>query len=87
MVSIFNGLGGLSAVLLSFIELYKVSFLGGESSLAYQMILVLSLFIGSIAFTGSMLAFAKLDGYKLTKTNSIIKIEEYIQTKIINLIN
>ena len=64
MVSIFNGLGGLSAVLLSFIELYKVSFLGGESSLAYQMILVLSLFIGSIAFTGSMLAFAKLDGYK-----------------------
>ena len=64
MVSIFNGLGGLSAVLLSFIELYKVSFLGGESSLAYKMILVLSLFIGSIAFTGSMLAFAKLDGYK-----------------------
>ena len=64
MVSIFNGLGGLSAVLLSFIELYKISFLGGESSLAYQMILVLSLFIGSIAFTGSMLAFAKLDGYK-----------------------
>ena len=32
MVSIFNGLGGLSAVLLSFIELYKTSFLGGESS-------------------------------------------------------
>ena len=64
MVSIFNGLGGLSAVLLSFIELYKTSFLGGESSLAYQMTLVLSLFIGSIAFTGSMLAFAKLDGYK-----------------------
>jgi len=64
MVSIFNGLGGLSAVLLSFIELYKTSFGGGGSSLAYQMTLVLSLFIGSIAFTGSMLAFAKLDGYK-----------------------
>ena len=54
MVSIFNGLGGLSAVLLSFIELYKTSFFGGESSLAYQMTLVLSLFIGSIAFFSSL---------------------------------
>ena len=71
MVSIFNGLGGLSAVLLSFIELYKVSFLGGEASLAYQIILILSLFIGSIAFTGSMLAFAKLNGYKWSEKLSL----------------
>jgi len=71
MVSIFNGLGGLSAVLLSFIELYKVSFLGGEASLAYQIILILSLFIGSVAFTGSMLAFAKLNGYKWSEKLSL----------------
>jgi len=64
MVSIFNGLGGLSAVFLSFIELYKISFLSGENSISYQIILLLSLFIGSIAFTGSFLAFAKLDGYR-----------------------
>ena len=64
MVSIFNGLGGLSAVFLSFIELYKISVLVGETSFAYQITLIFSLFIGSIAFTGSMLAFAKLDGYK-----------------------
>ncbi len=71
MVSIFNGLGGLSAVLLSFIELYKVSFLGGEASLAYQILLILSLFIGSVAFTGSMLAFAKLNGYKWSEKLSL----------------
>jgi NAD(P) transhydrogenase subunit beta len=71
MVSIFNGLGGLSAVLLSFIELYKVSFLGGEASLAYQIALILSLFIGSVAFTGSMLAFAKLNGYKWSEKLSL----------------
>ena len=70
MVSIFNGLGGLSAVLLSFIELYKVSFLGGEASLD-QIILILSLFIGSVAFTGSMLAFAKLNGYKWSEKLSL----------------
>ena len=64
MVSIFNGLGGLSAVFLSFIELYKVSALGESTSIIYQITLILSLFIGSVAFTGSMLAFAKLDGYK-----------------------
>jgi NAD(P) transhydrogenase subunit beta len=35
------------------------------------MTLVLSLFIGSIAFTGSMLAFAKLDGYKWSEKLSL----------------
>ena len=34
-------------------------------------ILVLSLFIGSIAFTGSMLAFAKLNGYKWSEKLSL----------------
>ena len=28
------------------------------------VVLLVSLFIGSVAFTGSLLAFAKLDGYK-----------------------
>ena len=48
MVSIFNGLGGLSAVFLSFIELYKVSDLGESTSIIYQITLILSLFIGSV---------------------------------------
>ena len=64
MVSIFNGLGGLSAVLLSFTEINK--WLSNTELYPQFVIIVLlvSLFIGSVAFTGSLLAFAKLDGYK-----------------------
>ena len=71
MVSIFNGLGGLSAVLLSFIELYKVSSINTDTFFSYQITLIISLFIGSVAFTGSMLAFAKLDGYKWSEKLSL----------------
>ena len=71
MVSIFNGLGGLSAVLLSFIELYKVSSTNADMFFSYQITLIISLFIGSVAFTGSMLAFAKLDGYRWSEKLSL----------------
>ena len=71
MVSIFNGLGGLSAVLLSFIELYKASSTNFDMFFSYQITLIMSLFIGSVAFTGSMLAFAKLDGYRWSEKLSL----------------
>ena len=71
MVSIFNGLGGLSAVLLSFIELYKVSSTNADMFFSYQITLIISLFIGSVAFTVSMLAFAKLDGYRWSEKLSL----------------
>ena len=54
MIAVFNGLGGLSAVLISFSEL-----LGGSPSLIE---ISLGVIIGAIAFTGSMTAFAKLQG-------------------------
>ena len=64
MVSIFNGLGGLSAVLLSYAEINKwINFPDSYDNIVV-IILILSLFIGSVAFTGSLLAFAKLDGYR-----------------------
>ena len=64
MVSIFNGLGGLSAVLLSYTEINKW-ILSPESYPNFVLVvLIVSLFIGSVAFTGSLLAFAKLDGYR-----------------------
>ena len=64
MVSIFNGLGGLSAVLLSYAEINKWINFPDSYDNAVVIILILSLFIGSVAFTGSLLAFAKLDGYR-----------------------
>jgi len=57
MVSIFNGLGGACAAILSIVELTTVDLdLGGRA------ISLFALLIGGMAFTGSMLAYLKLDG-------------------------
>ncbi|MEM6318234.1 MAG: NAD(P)(+) transhydrogenase (Re/Si-specific) subunit beta [Bacteroidota bacterium] len=62
MVSIFNGLGGACAVVLAMTEL--VHYYDGTTAMSSgQLFIVLTtLLIGAIAFTGSMLAFAKLQG-------------------------
>lgn len=62
MVSIFNGLGGACAVVLAYAEL--VPYYSGVKGLdtAGLVIILLALLIGGISFTGSMLAFAKLQG-------------------------
>jgi len=57
MVSIFNGLGGACATILAWIEL------GGSSLDSGGLFIVLfTLFVGAVSFTGSLLAFAKLQG-------------------------
>ncbi len=57
MVSVFNGLGGACAAILSMVELLNTDMdMGGKA------ISLFALLIGSIAFTGSMLAYLKLDG-------------------------
>ncbi|MEL6942675.1 MAG: NAD(P)(+) transhydrogenase (Re/Si-specific) subunit beta, partial [Bacteroidota bacterium] len=61
MVSIFNGLVGACAVVLAMIELYQhYSF--SAKTLQELVVIVLALLIGAIAFTGSILAYLKLDG-------------------------
>ncbi|MBT8195299.1 MAG: NAD(P)(+) transhydrogenase (Re/Si-specific) subunit beta [Bacteroidia bacterium] len=57
MVSLFNGMGGACAALISLIE-YPHS-AGQTSTIA---IIMAGLIIGSISFSGSMVAFAKLNG-------------------------
>ena len=57
MVSIFNGLGGACAAILSIVELTTVSLDTGG-----KVISLFALLIGCVAFTGSMLAYLKLDG-------------------------
>lgn len=62
MVSVFNGLGGATAVVLGLVELLQY-FYNDRSLNTGQMTIVLStLFIGGVSFTGSLLAFAKLQG-------------------------
>lgn len=62
MVSMFNGLGGACAVVLALVEIFL--YYNGERSLdTGQLVIVFStLLIGGVAFTGSLLAFGKLQG-------------------------
>lgn len=62
LVSIFNGLGGACAVVLVFAELHN--FYGGvtELTLGGRSVVLLAALIGGVSFTGSMLAYAKLQG-------------------------
>ncbi len=62
MVSIFNGLGGACAVVLAIAELNNNYTGMSEMSTGGIGIALFTLFIGGVAFTGSLLAFAKLEG-------------------------
>ena len=62
MVSLFNGLGGACAMLLSIVEFYNHPV--GEPLFSGSIITTFfALFIGSISFTGSLVAYGKLDGF------------------------
>jgi NAD(P) transhydrogenase subunit beta len=76
MVSIFNGLGGACAVVLAVAELSH--YYGGTSAmtLGEVVIALLALIIGAIAFTGSMLAYAKLQG--LIWDNTLVMPKQHI---------
>jgi NAD(P) transhydrogenase subunit beta len=63
LVSLFNGMGGACAALISLIE--AEHFLGGsdDGSLFGKVLVILAgLIIGSVSFSGSMIAFMKLNG-------------------------
>ncbi len=57
MVSFFNGMGGACAAIISIVE-YNAH---PEGSPGYLLIIFLGLVIGSVSFSGSMIAFGKLD--------------------------
>jgi H+-translocating NAD(P) transhydrogenase subunit beta len=62
MVSLFNGLGGACAMMISLVEFYNYP--PNESLMNGQVFTTLfALFIGSISFTGSMVAYGKLQGF------------------------
>ena len=63
MIALYNGMGGGAAAAIAGVELLKVS--GGDVSLdtATITLAVLGGIIGAIAFSGSLIAFAKLQGW------------------------
>jgi len=62
MVSIFNGLGGACAVALAMVEFRHYYHGQFEIPAGELFAIILALLIGAIAFTGSILAYLKLDG-------------------------
>jgi H+-translocating NAD(P) transhydrogenase subunit beta len=63
LVSIFNGMGGACAALISLIEFNHILSHSGEVVSTGRMIaIVAGLIIGSVSFSGSIIAYLKLDG-------------------------
>ncbi len=59
MVALFNGLGGGASALVALAEYNRLT---GELRIDVIISMVVSLFIGSVTFTGSLVAFGKLQG-------------------------
>ncbi|NDB53255.1 MAG: NAD(P)(+) transhydrogenase (Re/Si-specific) subunit beta, partial [Chitinophagaceae bacterium] len=63
MVSLFNGMGGACAALISLVEFDHLSHTDGASvEPGFLLIIVLGLIIGSVSFAGSIIAWGKLNG-------------------------
>jgi len=69
MVSLFNGMGGACAALIGLVEFPKAlehfkdqEWLSHHNSILYMTIILCGIVIGSTSFTGSIIAFLKLNG-------------------------
>jgi len=60
MVAIFNGFGGGASLLLAWFEYHGTDTSGEPSSLFTSIVMLLTIFIGGVTFSGSMIAYGKL---------------------------
>jgi H+-translocating NAD(P) transhydrogenase subunit beta len=58
MIALYNGMGGGAAAAIAAVELYS----GNESNLIHLTMATVGGFIGAVSFSGSLIAFAKLQG-------------------------
>src|SRR5271170_3001269 len=75
MIALYNGMGGGAAAAIAAVELYS----GSEHNLTHLTIATVGGFIGSVSFSGSLIAFAKLQGL-------ITKSVRFGGQKIVNLL-
>lgn len=63
MVALFNGFGGIASTLVAYSEYHHKVIANGEIlTMDVNITIILSLLIGTVTFTGSLIAFAKLQG-------------------------
>ena len=62
MVALYNGMGGGSAAAIGAVELLKFSSTGGAPSMTMLVLGVVGALIGAVSLSGSIIAWAKLDG-------------------------
>ncbi len=63
MVSVFNGLGGACAVAISLVEMQRYQVVpAAEINQGVFFTTLLAMFVGGVAFTGSLIAYGKLQG-------------------------
>jgi NAD(P) transhydrogenase subunit beta len=75
MIALYNGMGGGAAAAIAAVELYS----GSETNLVHITMAVIGGFIGAVSFSGSLIAFAKLQGL-------ITKSVRFGGQKIVNLL-
>ncbi|HDL18925.1 MAG TPA: NAD(P)(+) transhydrogenase (Re/Si-specific) subunit beta [Bacteroidetes bacterium] len=74
MVAVFNGFGGGASTLVALAEFYRFT---TTPEVNVSITLVLSLLIGTVTFTGSFIAFAKLQG--LMKSAPVVfKMQQFV---------
>src|SRR3546814_7817197 len=61
-VAVFNGMGGGSGAAIGAVELLRFSGVGAAPSTTTLVLGVLGALIGSVSLSGSVIAWAKLDG-------------------------
>ncbi|MDR6842957.1 NAD(P)(+) transhydrogenase (Re/Si-specific) subunit beta [Pseudoxanthomonas sacheonensis] len=62
MVALYNGMGGGSAAAIGAVELLRYSSQGGSPSKVTLLLAVIGALIGAVSLSGSIIAWAKLDG-------------------------
>jgi H+-translocating NAD(P) transhydrogenase subunit beta len=75
MIALYNGFGGGAAAAIAAVELYS----GNETNLVHLTMATVGGFIGAVSFSGSLIAFAKLQGL-------ITKSIRFSGQKFVNLI-
>ena len=58
MIALYNGMGGGAAAAIAAVELYS----GNEHNMVHLIMAAIGGFIGAVSFSGSLIAFAKLQG-------------------------